>query len=334
MEVKDISKLLYNNIGKLKNPKTYKNVLFKGNNLLRFDILNRILIELQLENSFDVRTYNEWVMEGRQVHDNKNSKHKVKPIYILMPRYEHEYIDIETGEKIDTEELNTKEFNKAIEYNLIKRDTTISNIYTIPMYDIRQTEKHDTHKEEYVVNKPILSSSNIINIVSDIMECQVEVSNLKDLYLNNSTNTLFITKLPYKKLIASLSKILSKFYINNKLIIITDRACEINYLDLTDFDINLIDLSIQYSINTLLSGDYTYSSKKLDEILSNNELSNSKVVDILNIVDIVLFDITKRLSFNKEFSTDAINNIHKIRKANMLLSEMEANEVSSVLNEK
>lgn len=334
MEVQDISKLLNTNIDKLKNPKTYKNILFKGNNLLRFDILNRILIELQFENSFDIRTYNEWIMEGRQVYSKNKKSSKVKPIHILMPRYEHKYIDIETGDTLDMQELNVKEFNKAIEYNLIKKDTQISDLYTIPMYDITQTEKHDASKGDYIVNKPVLSSSDIINMASDIMGCQVEVSNLKDLYFNSNTKTLFVNKLPYEKLITSLSKIISKFYINYKIIEITDKACEINYLDLTDFDIDLIDLSIQYSMNTLLSGDSTYSSKKLDEILSDNRLDNSRIVDILNIVDTVVFDIARRLKFTKEFSMDAINNVHKIRKANMLLSEMEANELSSIINEK
>lgn len=325
MEIQDISKIINMHLVKLKDAEIYKRVLFKGNNLIRFDILNRILIDAQYKDAFDIRTYSEWEIEDRVVDS------KAKPIYIVMPRYQHKYVDADTGNEVNTKELNIKEFDKALKYGIIKKDTKISHLYTIPMYDIKQTKKSEHSSKEYEVNKPVVSSSSIIDMALDIMNCKVDIANLKDVYFNSRNNTLIITKLPYKKLVSSISRILAKYYINCKIEIFTDKACEINYVDLTDNDINLIDVSIQYCLNTLLSGEDTLGTEILGEILSNYEQSMKRVVDIVNIVDMVMFDITKRIQFSKEFNTDAIKNVHNLRKANMLFSEMEASEINSML---
>ena len=77
MEATKLAEMLNNNMNKILTPSGYKRILNKKNNLVRYDIINRMLIDVQSKDSFDLKTYDEWLIEGRKVKD------KAKPIYII-----------------------------------------------------------------------------------------------------------------------------------------------------------------------------------------------------------------------------------------------------------
>ena len=70
METVEISKLFQDNINKVLTPSGYKHIIKRDNNLSRFDILNRILIEIQYPNAYDIRTSEEWLIDNRNVKNN------------------------------------------------------------------------------------------------------------------------------------------------------------------------------------------------------------------------------------------------------------------------
>lgn len=316
MEVKELSELLNKNFNKLFTPNRYKHILNRGNNLIRLDIVNRMLVELQYDNAFDLRTSDEWLLENRGI------VKKEKPIYLIIPKYKYEYIDKETGKTIDNKELSIGEINKAIEYNIIERVDTIDNMYTIPVFDIRQTYSLD--KSKYNINKPIISSKKLLEIMHNITMCNIEIC--EDTYYSKSDNILYLKKQPYSELVITISEYLAQYYIDNDLKKLIDIPQNISYKDLTEYDIDLIKQSLIFAIVTLLGG-------KIDinfDII--NYTTNDKAILILNIVDSMLIEISTKLKFtNTSHIMDVSSNINMLKKAEALLDIMEANNINKIM---
>jgi hypothetical protein len=132
MNTLELSKELHKNMNKILSPTGYKHIINRGNNLIRFDVVNRMLIEMQLQNAYELKTEEEWLIENRKI------RNKQKPIYLVMPKYTYEYIECDTGEKLINNDLSVDELKKAIEYNIVEKVEVIDDMYVLPFYDLIQ----------------------------------------------------------------------------------------------------------------------------------------------------------------------------------------------------
>lgn len=312
MDASILSEKLNKNINKLLSPSGYKNILNRGNNLIRFDVLNRMLIELQGSGSFDLKTEEEWLIENRQI------RKKEKPIYIIMPRYESSLIDVQSGETLGKTDLSIEEIEKAIEYNIIERVNQVTDLYTLAMYDIRQTLNQSDDK--YVINKPVLDTSSLLDIITGITNCSIEICD--EDYYSISENTVFLKKDKYSKIALLISYYLAQYFTKIGLTKLAKDNC-IDIDSLSESEKELIQSSIEYSLETLFIG----KAEADFEIVSH--MQKDKLIAILNIVDMCILEVIQRIKFTKPASRDAISSVHKLRKAEVILNIMEANDINN-----
>lgn len=316
MGISELTDLIHNNTDKLTSIDGYKAILNRGNNLIRFDVLNRILIYLQLENAFDLKTVEEWGILGRKIRSNQ------KPIFIAIPKYKTTYIETDTGNSIDTSDLTPDELLKALEYKIIHREDNIDTVCTLPLYDIRQTVS--ANNIEYNINKPILNASSILQLLSDITGATIEVCD--EDYYSVSSNSIFICKKPYKDLATTVSKFLVKYIMNYKIDNILMNTLGIQKNDFSKYEITLLENSIYYAICTLLAAESDVDLSYLQHI------SYADMVNILNAVDTAILDIIRYMTFTDNNSDlDAIDNITKLHRAEVILDIMEANSINKVM---
>jgi hypothetical protein len=311
MEALELYNKLKLNIDSILSGEDYKILLNRNNNLSRYDIINRMLLCIQNDKAFDVKTDEEWELSGRIVKD------KEKPVYILIPKYKSYYIDNETQEEIKNTDLSIDETVKALEYNIIEKITEIENIYTKAVYDIRQT-KNDSDTE-YKVDKPVLSTDIIIRLFMNITGATIELSD--ETYYSTSNNTLFMTRKSYKDTVATITKFFVQYYIN-QLDNILSNSYNKQKSDFSEEWNSLLSKSLSYSISTLL---------RVEKEINFSELKDMSVEDkliIIEIVDQIIFDINSQLQFNTGQShSDISYEITRLKKANMILNILEANEI-------
>lgn len=317
MDNNQLVELLKENIDKVLSPAGYKHLLNRGNNLIRYDVLNRMFIECQYNKAFDLKTYDEWLIEGREI------RGKQLPIYIVIPKSTTGYVDTQTGNVIDTQEmdLNVLEFGKALEYGIIKEISDIQDIKVIPVYDIRQTKQAEG--TGYRVLKPKLNSSKILRLTVNVTGCTIKKTN-KTAY-SKKNNILLVSRQPYNRLASIISQVIAQYYMENKVEnIITE--LEPKLLDRLQELKELILKSLIYAISTLLAIDINISFDEVENI------DNDTLINILNIVDSIAMDIINKLEFNRTTqSLDITSNIKKLKKAEALLDIMEANQINNNL---
>ena len=309
MNVEQLTEQLYNNLSTLLSPISYKSLLNRANNLNSFDVINRLLIEMQSKKSFEIRTEEDWDMHGRLL--NK----RAKPIYIILPKYSYRYTNKETGEILVDTDLNSNEILKALQYGIIEKTEVIENVYSLPMYDIRDTvSKGDI---EYKVTKPNISARGLMELFTNITGATIEKCD--ESYYSKSCNTLFINNKSHKELVISVATGLTSYYTHNR---ISNIIAEISEDKLLEYNKQLLNDSIQYAICTLLGVDIDIT---FDVVIHT---SNNTLINILNIVDNIIFEISNYLEFNTEYNfKDAISSINMLRKSEALLSILEANDI-------
>lgn len=312
METVEISKLFQDNINRVLTPNGYKHIIRRDNNLSRFDILNRILIEIQYPNAYDVRTSEEWLI------DNRNVKTNSKGISIMLPVYSSKYIDAETGEEININDLTLDELNAAMQHNVVLRKDSLETTCIKQLYDIRQTISLDNSK--YTVSKPIIKSSSIINMFQAVTGCTVEYGDMT--YYSKSKNILTVSKQKYTDLATNLVDILVDFYIKTAI----NNVCSNDDIDFSEYDIDLIKYTLQYSLDTLLRDN---RDCEFDIV---RHTSTDKLLLILNIVDSIVSGISENIEYNNSnISRDAVSSIETLKKAEALLNIMEANNISKIM---
>lgn len=308
METVEIAKLFQDNIDKVLTPSGYKNIISRNNNLSRFDVLNRILIEIQCPGAYDVRTADEWVI------DNRSVKNGSIGISILLPLYSYKYIDVETGNEINSDDLTLDEINAALNYGVIRKEETLETTYVVEMYDIRQTARLDNSK--YTVSKLEMKSSVLIKLFQNVTNCSVVHGDIT--YYSKSKNELMVSKQSYRDLANSLSDTLVDYYMkmvkNNN----TD--------ELSEYDMDLIRYTLQFSIDSLFMNTREYEF----DIIRHTD--TNKILLILNIVDSLLYGIADDINYTgSQVGKDAAASVETLRKAEALLNIMEANNISRIM---
>lgn len=317
MDINNIYEILENGINMLNNPKDYKGIIKRDNNLIRFDFINRILLYVQNNKAFDVRSEDEWKIVNRQIITGEN------PLFIIIPKYESVYIDKDTQEQISNTDLSLDETYMALKYGIIKRSDTIKDIKMQPVYDIRQTKSLDNTK--YKVSKPTIGSKNLIKAVQSILMCNVENSDIT--YFSNSDNTLRIENKPYEKLAEDIVDIIVDKVANDRLPEIMQDTSELKFDDLSEYDIDLVKLTTKYALDTLL---HINRNTDLDIVRHTQKL---KILSILNIADSIVYELSSNLEYkNDNINKDITKSLITLHKANVVLGIMEANDINKKIN--
>lgn len=300
MNPDELSQYLKDNIERILDKDVYKRILNCGNNLIRFDSMNKIILALQIDrdaNVYDLRTPEEWDIAGRGVIDHS------KCFTTAVPIYEVKYYDTSNNEEVSISDLNLDEKSKAIEIGIIRKESSVKNVRAVKVYDILNTkaicETPDT------ILKPILGVENLLQCFKDITDAQIYLTDAKeDYYYSAPENILYIPKSDYNTAVERVVEPLIVFYRRSK-------NCEI--------DIDEIEGELKYSITTLFHGDIS----KLDLKVPDNV---SDAIQIINNVDIIVSEIVKRMKFsgNPELLTQPSDNIDVLRKAEVVLNIVEA----------
>lgn len=310
METLEVAKLFQDNIDKVLTPSRYKNIIRMDNNLNRFNIINRILIEIQCPNAYDVRTADEWLI------DNRSIKSGSKGINIMLPVCNYKYIDTETGNEINTNDLTLNELNAAVKHGVIRREDAIETYCIKKMYDIRQTISLGNSK--YEVSKPEIKTSSLINIFQRITGCTITNGDIT--YYSKSKNELTISKQKYSELASTLVDALVDSYV--KTFINRNYSSD----EFSEYDIDLIRYTLKYSLDTLLRN---YRDCEFDIVRYTN---NDKILLILNIVDSAIYSVSENMKYKDTYiNKDIASNLETLRKAEIILNIMEANNISRIM---
>lgn len=307
MEIDEISKLFFDNIANVMTPSKYKNTIRKDNNLGRFDILNRMLIEIQSNNAYDVRTADEWELEGRSI------KKGAKPIYIVIPMYTHKYIDKNNDKEVKSDDLTLDEVNAALKYGLIERVDKLETSYVKSAFDIRQTRG----TQKYNITRPIIKASKLIKLLADITGCKIEVGDIT--YYSKSSNIFTVSKQSYKELSINIVDILVDYTFNN----VVKQIEKENNTEFSEYDNELIKNTIQYSLDT-----FFMNGRQTDfDIVRHTNID--RLILILNVTDSIIFNIINNVEYTDgSIKNDISKNIDIIKKAEALLDIMEANNIN------
>lgn len=295
LNIDKVVDIIQDNIEQINKSDFISNILNMHNNLICFDSLNRILIQLQYEVAFDLRSYEEWEVCGRQVVSGSN------PIWVISPQYEYKYVYGEDeNREADVSDLNIMEKNKALELNIIKRKSSLKDIKTIAVYDIRQTKK--VHGQKYEVAKPILNCKSLMKLFMDITGCKVEICDGDEYFYSASDNELFIPNVQYKEFAVMITKALVKYFLE---IIDTQSYSE--------EDIRFIESYSEYSLNSLFRCEHIGEIEHCSDI--------NKLIQIISIVDSIVEKVISKIEYSGQIDTavGAVQKVDVLRKAEVVL---------------
>ena len=310
MEIAELRDLLHNNIKLITDVDKYKKIISRSNNLKNFDLINKVLVLSQCDNAVDIKTEDCWLLDGRKLNS------KAKPIYLIAPVIKYSYIELETGETVDLTTITSDELNKALEYNLIEKTETIDDLYTIKVYDIRDTvSASDT---EYVYKRKTTNSKELLEITENIMN--VDIVLCEDDFYSKQDKTIYLSKKPFRSLVYTLSRYISQFIID-----VYNEECTDNSIYNNKYLFKLLKETVTYSIYTLLSDDNTVGLDFDFDLLDT--LDYTSVLEVINLADLLVDNI----EIINGTHSEAITDIHKIKKADALLNVLEANAVRNKL---
>ena len=308
MNIEQVKEIFEKGLNVISSPIDYTNLINMRNNLYKLDTINRILLYTQNKEAFDVKTALEWSVLNRDIRKGQT------PIYLMVPSYKSQYIDTETGEPVEITDLNIDELNKALKYNIITKVENIESTDIVSYFDIRQTKS--INNIEYNINKPIMTASSLLELITNITGCTVEESDID--YYSKKDNKLSVRKQSYNDLLVTLSRVIYQYYI--------DKLTSTNSVDISDFseyDNELLNITVLYSIVTLLGGEINFNFDIVRHTPKN------RIIDILNISNSIIIEVASKALFsNSEQNIDTFHSIAVTKKAEALLNIMEANDIN------
>lgn len=301
LDIKEVLGILQNSIEGITDTNRLKSILFMGDNLFRYDSINRMLIRSQCDNILDIHTLDEWELLGRTVTKNAQS------IYTLVPQYKSEYVSGEDNcSTVDISDLSQSEKMRALEIGIIIRKDSIEKLQVHTVYDIRDTKQVD-RTTEFKASKPKLSSERLLKIFAKLTFGNIVACD--EFYYSDSDNTLYISKDKYENLAYMVSKALSKFY--SKCYDVTDKQY-IQYM--------------VYSITTLFRGNTTRIRIDVPKDLDS-------CIQIFSIIDDIIEKIISEFEFenSENMILNAEESVNRLKKAKVILDIIDANSINKKL---
>lgn len=316
MEIKEFIEEINKNIPKILDEDTYVNILNRGNNnLIRFDLLNKIILNLLYkENIYDVRTKEEWFSVGRKIIN-------VEKYYnILVPNSTIQYIDCKNNEIVNIEQFTVDELKKALELHIIEKQENIEDLHLVKVYDIRNTTNIDKEKE-YKLTKPKMNIQNLFNALHKFTDITVE-DGVDETFYSRKEKHLYLAKSNYANTISILSNILVEYIMDSD--VIKESIYNSNIVNNTETE--LIRISSVYSINSLFSVDS--KANLIEKFRANRGINYSTLLDILKITDQIIYIVAQMLEYSDDTCiTDASTDIIKMKKSEIILDIMRANYI-------
>lgn len=318
MVIDEYLEKLNSNLSRLIDENTFTKVLKLNNNLCRLNILNRIaLATMYKEEIFDLKSEEEWFSVGRKI-INKGDK-----IHLAIPMYTTSFIDSTTNETVETDKFTQDELALALKLNVIHKEENIDKLMVHDLYDIRNTSNIDKDTS-YKVPKPEISLAEYFSIIHELTGITIEESDVSFFY--EKDKLLFLCRDNYETTIDTLTDTLIKYIIHNMDKYVTDIS-NYSHLDIgSKRKEKLLVASIKYSIKTLFGIDNkndVIMALRLSGIVSVDEL-----VDILILVDELLFNIMKYVKYSSDtLYTDISTSINRIKKSELLLNILQANSI-------
>ena len=314
MTKEELIETLNKNLDNIFTVDGYKKILNRANSLSGFDVINRMLIHMQFNDAYDVKIIDEWELKNRHV------KSGSKPIYIIIPSYKIEYKDNINGNIFNSRDtdLNLQELQKAIDKGLVTKIETVADTNLQQVYDIRQTYSNGNNK--YEVTKPVVNIKMMLGLYMAITYGKIEVSDKSE--YDFDSNKLSIRRDACKfEQYSIITEAIANFIVSQKLVNIA-KSLSIDILDWSEYEIQLIKNSLQYSILTLFRQDNDI------DFSSVSHIQKEKLMSILNLVDLLILDVTYRVKFEGGLNaTNMTYHIERLNKSDALLSIMEANDI-------
>lgn len=306
MKLNELVALLKDNMYRLSNENVYKSILNMKNGLIRFDSINRIMISLQTEKAFDIKTADEWTLCG------KNLVKGAKPIYILLPVYKNEYFDKLTEIPINKIDLNNEELQEAIRLGIVEQKNGIAEMKLGKMFDISDTLPMSASGiDKYNMVKPELSLFELFSMFRNITGYKIERAGTpEEERMDTEEMAIYLWGKEYTEIARTLAVALAKYAIFS----------EKQFESVDEWEVELIKDSISFSLQTL------FALENVDtEFKALENLGGEQVLEILNIINTVVANFMQYMKFDgTEEKLSTVQDIDKIRRAEKLLNSLNA----------
>ena len=333
MDANSLKILLKNNIGMLFEPENYSSYIKQSIRIPGYDFMNRFLIFFQNRKATDVKNDIAWSDVGRALIESS------KPIWVIIPIYKSVYVDLESGRELKQNELTITEITQALDFGIIQRQKSIVNFESTTIYDINDTKIIEASKAETYDNK--IKKKNIkLSILCDLctQTCGIKISGTNvATYYDKESNTLYVGKDTGLAKASAIIEILVTCMIerlNSNYELSTSELTSKtfnNKLELSEENRRFITESVLYAVYNYIGISNKYTFDYVKEIygdMSSTEDSMNELVNKMNCIDYITYNILSK--FNSR-SADSTSKIMVIEKAERLLDIIEANNVMHII---
>lgn len=304
-----LKQLLEYNLNDLLYSDKYKVVLSRHNNLIGYDVLNRMAIACQNTKAVVLKTEEEWELEGRAIAIG------AKPVYVFNPLYDIEYVDTSTGETLVHTDLTAEEKILAMQFGMVEKHSNINEVAVIKTYELYDT--CSVNGDEYKVNKPFMSMRELVESFKKVT-CARALSTSEETHYNVETNILYVNESEsYTKFVYNISLIWAQWLIENRLKKNNGMTYDISIDDFSDKEYELLFNSLTYAISSMFGGKFSIDIRK------NKGIQADKIISILCIVDMLMLDVIYGTEFKVDNSKEsAIDKAYRLKKTNIILNSM------------
>ena len=299
---------------------SYNNILDMSTSLCGFDVVNRILIEIQRDKGSNVNIKELKTEQEIKLLRRKLSK-SAKVINVLIPIKSVKYVDAETGAEIDKSKLSLDDIKLALDNNIIKKIETASDFSVLGMYNIEDTLK-SKKSEVYNADKALVSVDNALNMLQSITGATIKSG--ESTSYNIDDGVIEISKGHRDEMYTSISSFIAQFIINDRLADFIDDTDELKEIRHNSKCIKLLNYSIAYTVSTVLRSKLL---AEIDESILKDIDTRQKmiIIRLCNYIGSVMLSMLDSMG-NQRKSVD-INDIKESQKAELMLNVMRANEI-------
>ena len=308
MNIKELMEMFQGSLYKLNNKQMFMKMLDFGSSLIVLDTLNRFLVLLQNSEATDIRSENCWSI------CNKKLKARVKPLYILCPRFKQGYTDKSSQEAIDKASISQEELNTAFELGIVEKTEDIAEMNIVALFDVSDTEENT----EYSLSKPIVTVPEVFRAIREVTGCSLHrVDNEKAEGWTEDYEILKIYGKKAEELLPSISRVLAKYIIDNNGI--RD--------DMDEWEADLIESGIEYAFATLLKIDKEHIKFNMLE-----SIDGEQAFRIIETINNLMTPFIGHLKYSENgFRPMEIREIDKLNRAGSMLGNLRAFEIRRAL---
>lgn len=303
--------------GLLCNVNSYNNILDMSSGLSGYDSLNRCLIEMQRKDKTNIK---ELVSQYEVEKLGRKLKSDANVIYVVTPLKKNVYIDSETNEEANIDNLDSKEIDLGVKSGILVKKSKTTDFNLNIVYNILDTIKSE-NSENYVADTALIPIEIALKVLGDITKADIKKG--EKTYYDPESNIIEIHKEQRGILLNSISEILYEFMENVKLS---------NFISSASLDVRLLlKYSVIYSIESALRNNKNITVEITDKTL--RRIDTSTKLNVINIsieVGNIILESLERFGVYR--SDVKSNSIEAVRKAEVLANIMQANALARIID--